>query len=193
MVERCRLTPWELEDVLITAAELAAGSLRSGNTPHGGFFIPDGLGEDIARSFRRDVVTTKHVTAAPRAVAGDLVAPFVRMGPGALVGAALEEAIDANVEAILVFDRGELAGTLSIWDAHHLDPALEVGRAMGRVDVALEARSSLPDAARLLERQETTFLPVVAEGRVAGVLTAAALKENGVSVATSEVELGGSD
>ena len=194
MVDRCRLTPWELEDILITAAELAAGSLRSGNTPHGGFYVADAFGDDTARSFRRDVVaTTKRVTPRPRQVAvSDLLGPFMRTGPDALVGAALDGAIDADAEAILVFEQGELVGALSVWEAHYLDSEVVVGRAMGRVDAALEARSSLADAARLLERADAPFLPVVSEGHVAGVLTVGALREAGVPIATAEVELGGS-
>jgi CBS domain-containing protein len=195
MVDRCRVTPWELEDVLITAAELAAGSLRSGNTPHGGFYVADAFGDDTARSFRRDVVaTTKRTTVRPcPAAVSDLLGPFVRTSPDALVRTALEGAIEADAEAILVFDQGELVGSLSVWDAYHLDSEILVGKAMGRVDAALEARSTLADAARLLERTEMTFLPVVSEGRVAGVLTAGALREAGVSLARADVELGGSD
>jgi CBS domain-containing protein len=64
---------------------------------------------------------------------------------------------------------------------------------MARVDAALDARSSLSDAARLLGRTATPFLPVVSGGQVAGVVTVAALREAGVAVEAADVELGGSD
>ncbi len=124
---------------------------------------------------------------------GQLLSPFVRATPAASVAAALEDAIETGAEAILVFANGEIEGVLSVWDAHALDPELLVGSAMTRLDVVLDVRSSVGDAARLLRRTEALFLPVVSGSQVSGVLAAATLRAAGILVEKPEVELGGSD
>jgi CBS domain-containing protein len=169
MVEKCRLTPEELQDILVTAGELAARSLRS---------------SAVARPTPRE--------RGPLDVS-QLLSPYVHATPATSVAAALDGALDTGAEAILVFANGEVQGVLSIWDARALDPELPLGSVMSRADLVLDLRSSVGDAARLLRRTEAPFLPVVSGSQVAGVLTAAALRTAGVVIERPEVELGGSD
>ncbi len=204
MVEKCRLTPWELEDVLVTAAELAAGSLRTGATPSEAIPVGPGLyggGEVYARRYRRDTVQT--VAAPPsesvsimRKLARDAIAQCSRTTPDARVGEALEAAIEGDAEAILVFHHEELVGTLCPFDARELDPGLSVGRVMRRIDRTIDAQSPIGDAADLLRRSDAPFVPVVSGGDVHGAVTPGSMRRAGIKLAIEKMmdeELGGSD
>src|SRR5581483_5746801 len=63
------LTPWELEDVLLTLADLASGSTRSGETPSDAIaldptFRSTGPSAETARSFPRAIATRAVKTTA---------------------------------------------------------------------------------------------------------------------------------
>ena len=207
MVEKCRLTPWELEDILVTAAELAAGSLRSGTTPAEGFQVgPDlyGGGETYARRYRRDVAQTATAKSkltsqqqqpqAPRTLVRDATARIARTTPDARVGEALDAAIDGDAEAILVFHHEELVGVLCPFDARELDPGLPVGRVMKRVDRTVESHAPLSEAAALFRETELAFVPIVTGGDVHGAVTPQSLRRAGIRVEQHPpAELGGSD
>ena len=212
MVEKCRLTPWELEDILVTAAELAAGSLRSGATPAEPFEVgPDlyGGGETYARRYRRDVArtaTAKEKTAtseqqqqqqpqqASRTLMRDASARIARTTPDARVGEALDAAIDGDAEAILVFHHEELVGALCPFDARELDPGLPVGRVMKRVDRTFDSQTPLSEAAAFFRETELAFVPIVTGGDVHGAVTPQSLRRAGIKVEQHPpTELGGSD
>jgi CBS domain-containing protein len=199
LVETCRLTPWELEDVLITAAELAAGSLRTGATPADGFRVGEGAlepgrSDDAASYRRRDGHRARTLTAEPprRALAArDVITRFFRTSPDARVGEALELAVEGDAEAILVFHEGELVGVLSIWDAKWMDPGLRVGSAMSRVEIVVDAKASLEEVAALLRERGLAFAPVTSGGDVEGVVGLAELRVAGVAIPPAENDLGG--
>lgn len=200
MVEKCRLTPWELEDVLVTAAELAAGSLRSGATPSDAIPVGPGLyggGEVYARRYRRDAVRTEPAparAASRTALVRDATARCARTTPDARVGEALDAAIDDDAEAILVFHHEELVGSLCPFDARALDPHVAVGRVMRRIERTLDSQSPLSEAAELLRRGDDPIVPVISGGDVHGAVTPRALRRAGFALGPeSGVELGGSD
>jgi CBS domain-containing protein len=199
MVETCRLTPWELEDVLITAAELAAGSLRSGATPAEGFPVGEnlfqGAGTDYARTYWREPVLRERTAKAPARtrtlLARDALGRHVRTTPDALLGEALEEAIDADADAILVFREDELVGVLSTCDARWGDRCSIVQSSMSRVEAVVDARAPLEDVAALIRERCLELVPVASGGIVQGVVGAAQLRLLGFPVAAPEVDLGG--
>ncbi|HZV03245.1 MAG TPA: hypothetical protein VFF73_41455 [Planctomycetota bacterium] len=197
MVDHCRLTPWELEDVLVTAAELAAGFLRTGETPCEPFAVGPDLyagAELYARSYRRTIVRAAPAAVAPRPLlVRDVVQPASRTTPDVRVGEALEQAIEEDAQAILVFHHEDLVGVLSTWDARGLDPGLSVGRAMSPAPSLIESQQRVGDAEAALRESSIGFVPVASGGAVGGVVTRESLRLAGIKAEEELAELGGSD
>jgi CBS domain-containing protein len=198
MIDHCRLTPWELEDVLVTAAELAAGSLRSGETPAEAFAVgPDlyGGSELYARSYRRTIARLAPVSTRPApTLVRDVMEPAFRTTPDVRVGKALEGAIDEDAQAILVFHHEDLVGVLSTWDARELDPCLSVGCAMVPAPSLLDSLQPVADATAALHAIDLGFVPVSSVGGIEGVVSRESLRRSGLRVGDEAlVELGGSD
>jgi len=99
------------------------------------------------------------------------------VGPGATIQEACGAMHKRRVGAVLVVDKGKLAGIFTGRDAVHvlatgLDPGRTlVGQVMTRNLCTLRAHHHAIDALRLMDNGGFRHLPIVEEGRVLGIVS----------------------
>lgn len=194
LVERGYLSPWELEDVILTLADLLCGVDRTGETPSEALPLrldrgPDPGDASLARSYPRSVAV-----ARPRVRAADVAAPAPWIARDALLGDALALAFERGADVLLVEDdEGEVAGVLPVWDVCQDDPELQVARVLSPLVPAVSDATPLDAVGRLLRERDLPCVAVHARGEILGVVTRRGLRRAGVETddeAVPEIELG---
>lgn len=191
LLERGLLSPWEVEDVLITLADLAAGSTRSGETPCEPFMVGPELfsGSTLyARRERRRAVAVPRRTAAARLVR-DVMEPPLVTTLDAPLGAALDAAFEVEAEAVLVEGRGRLVGVLPVWAFCQHDRETPVGEVLEVSVPSVSAWAPASEAVRILGQSDAPCVAVMAGGDLAGIVSRRSLRRAGMSVPGLEDEV----
>jgi CBS domain-containing protein len=199
LVDRGWLAPWELEDLVVSLAELGYSSTRTGETPSEAIPLRpvkmrrSAIG--ISRPGHRQFPA--HVSPAAPIRVSELMARPVTTTRKTSVGDVLASAREHATEFVVVLHHQELAGVVSIFDLHDVDPATPVGRCMASPVITVGAHASIHDAARILRDNGIGCAPVMGDGDVIGIVTRddlrhAGVPRNALDTPFPERELGGS-
>lgn len=147
-----------------------------------------GFGDIYSRRARRDIVRSAQAGARAaqaacrsRVLARDVMSRAVMASPRALVGDALDAALESGAEAVLVLVEGVMAGLASTNDLASLDRSAPLARAMTPCERAVSAEATIAEAADLLRESGLPCLAVSARGsRIVGIVTPRELKIAGV-------------
>jgi CBS domain-containing protein len=197
LLEMGWLSPWELEDVLLTLADLASGSSRTGDTPSEAFAVGAELrGDDVdARPSRPSVAVRE---AGARLLVRDVMDQVPTATADCCLGDALEAAFEVEADAVLVMEGLEILGFLSVWDVCQLDRGTLVGKLLGPAIATVSESTSVAEATRILRASDAPCVAVVSGVGLAGVVTRRELRRSGVlaseldedTVPFRELELG---
>jgi CBS domain-containing protein len=165
------LAPWEREDVIVTLADLAAGSSRSGDTPS----EPIPLRPEHGR--RRVVCELPKVA---RRTSGDVMdAPLVTSAES-LLGDALDAAFEVEAEVVLVESRGLVVGFLSVTDLCQNDRGTPVARVFRPILANVSESAPLDEVVDTLGKTGLSCVTVRSKGQIVGVVTRRSLRRAGV-------------
>lgn len=99
-------------------------------------------------------------------------APVETIVPTASAAEARAAMQRAGIRHLVVMGRGrQILGVLCDHDLRDAEPGATVGDVMSAPAVTLSSRAGVEDAAKLLRRWNVGSLPLVAEGRLAGIVT----------------------
>jgi CBS domain-containing protein len=102
--------------------------------------------------------------------------PVTTIPPGAFLSEAEAAMRKAGIRHLVVVEhRRKVAGVLSVHDLRGADPGSTVGDRMSAPAITLPATADVQEAAKLLRRRNIGCLPLIARGRVAGIVTASDL------------------
>jgi CBS domain-containing protein len=177
------LSPWELEDVLVTLADLASGSFRSGETPSDAIPLVDGSGNAFAR--RRTRVATESGTSR---LVRDVMAPAIISTADAPLGDALDTAYSTEAEVVLIVSEGELVGCLAVWDHCQDDREMPVGEVASSELATVGESAPADEAVRILGDEGHPCVAVTKHGELVGVVTRRLLKRAGVHASALDDE-----
>jgi CBS domain-containing protein len=165
------LSPWELEDVLMTKGDLDSGSLRTGDTPSQAFAIGAALDGDV-------FVATRRATA--RRLVRDVLGQGPTVAPDALLGDALDAAFEVEAEAVLVMNGRAILGALPVWDCCQLDRDTPVRGLLRETIATVSESTTVEEVALILRESDAPCVAVISGGRLAGVVTRRELRRSGV-------------
>lgn len=191
LVKRGHMSPWAVEDVVTTLADLSAGVNRTGETPSEAFPVGPQLyggGELYARRYPRDRVRSAREQAlATQAACGarvlvrDVMGKALTTTPDTRLGIVLDLVEGTETDSVLVLEDGAIAGVVAVWDVRDLDRATPVGSAMSASERTVSPHTSIREAARILRESGLPCLPVVARDALIGVVTKQDLRRAGMS------------
>ena len=135
---------------------------------------PDALRSAVARAVGRrmrqgrlrDVMSRPPVTVAPTTPVAD--AEWIATG--------------AHVHHLLVIERERLIGIVCSHDLRDADAVATVGECMSAPVVCIEPDAPLDEAAQTMRRDRIGCLPVVAGGRIVGVVTRCDIRRAGIPI-----------
>lgn len=186
LVERGWLSPWELEDVLVSMADVSYSQTRTGHTPSDA--IPVG-GRKRGRRARA-------VTAIRGRRVVEVMSGAVAVGPLARAADVRALVEDLGLAHVVVLAGPELRGVIDAADLPWV-PGDALAGAVCRPTPTLTVHDSLEEAARALREAPAGAVAVVSGGIVVGLVTCDDLRGAGLPAprapAGTEGELGGSD
>lgn len=186
LVERGHLSPWELEDVLVTLADLGSGSSRTGETPSDAFPVGEELyGGGVLYARRYPSEPELDAPTATETARGAKVREFmsvgVRTSPDMRLGEVLDALAESDAQAALVLHGEELMGVIDAWDVKDVDRRTPIGRCMRIVpEATVSARASIRDAARIMRETGASVLAVLSCGAAVGIVTQDDLRRAGI-------------
>ncbi|MBI3725627.1 CBS domain-containing protein [bacterium] len=163
LVDRGWLSPWELEDVLVTAADLGYSN-RTGETPSDA--IP--VGRRLHSSGPPQKIARK---LGARLTVREVMRRAVVTTPEAVLADALDLAQESGLDAPLVTDGEELVGALRVRDFLDTSRKTQVERCMTSPALTVHADAPVEEVAPLLRQHDLPCIAVVLRGRVVGMLT----------------------
>jgi len=184
------LSPWELEDVLVTLADLASGSSRSGETPSEAFAVGSEAFSGSLLYARREgspAVAAPSRTSAPRLVREVMEAPLLTSLDSAL-GDVLDAAFEVEAEAVLVEGAGGLVGIVPVWSLCQNDRSVLVREVLEPGVPKLSAAALVGEATEVLAEDDVPCVAVMSRGKLVGVVTRRSLRHAGVETAALEDE-----
>lgn len=98
-------------------------------------------------------------------------AKIVAIGPGETLAAARNLLREHHIHHLLVLDDGNVVGILAMRDLAGKPDATRVEEVMHREVATIDGDATLRRAASLMIRATTGCLPVMDDGKVAGVIT----------------------
>jgi hypothetical protein len=170
MLESGCLSPWELEDVVATLADLASGSCVTGDTPSEAIPVGADRFDGDCLSGRRD----------PCALARDVMAQVPTTTDTALLGDVLDAAFEVEAEVVLVMGCGMVRGLVPVWDVCQLDRRTRVRDVLRSTFTAVSGALPIIETTRILRERDLPCVVVIWEGRCAGVVTRRELRRSGV-------------